>query len=255
MTQLFTVAPSGGLPEKLPVPYGANAAISPDGEWLAYTLHTTDNRTWKRYCGGMATDIWLFNLKDHRAECITCWAGTDSQPMWHGNMLYYMSDAGPEHRLNIWSYDRVSKEHRQITKFAEFDIKWPAIGPGPNGEGEIVFQNGTELYLLDLASGQSRAVDVTIPGDRPKIRPQLIDVSSDIRAAISPSGKRAVMEARGDIWTAPARDGSPRNLTRSVARMSRYPSWSTGWIAYWSDATDEMSCTWCNPTASPSRAS
>jgi len=242
MTQLFTVAPSGGLPEKLPVPYGANAAISPDGEWLAYTLHTTDNRTWKRYCGGMATDIWLFNLKDHRAECITCWAGTDSQPMWHGNMLYYMSDAGPEHRLNIWSYDRVSKEHRQITKFAEFDIKWPAIGPGPNGEGEIVFQNGTDLYLLDLASGQSRAVDVTIPGDRPKIRPQLIDVSSDIRSVtISPSGKRAVMEARGDIWTAPARDGSPRNLTRSVGVHERYPSWSPDgrWIAYWSDATDE----------------
>jgi tricorn protease len=242
MMQLFTVAPTGGLPEKLPVPYGANAAISPDGRWLAYTLHTTDNRTWKRYCGGMATDIWLFNLKDRTAERVTQWEGTDSQPMWHGKMLYYMSDKGPEHRLNIWSYDRDSKKRKQVTHFAEFDIKWPAIGPGPDGQGEIVLQNGTDLYLLDLASEQTRVVDVTIPGDRPKIRPQLVDVSDHIRSAdISPTGKRAVMEARGDIWTAPARHGSPRNLTRTAGVHERYPSWSPDgrWIAYWSDASDE----------------
>jgi tricorn protease len=85
--QLFTVPPQGGMPEKLPVPYGAFGAISPSGEWLAYTPHTADNRTWKRYRGGMATDIWLFHLKNHSARRVTDWEGTDSLPMWQKDKL------------------------------------------------------------------------------------------------------------------------------------------------------------------------
>src|SRR5689334_7894211 len=85
--QLFTVAPTGGLPEPLPVPYGAFASISADGRWLAYTPHTIDTRTWKRYRGGMSTDIWLFDLSTKAAKRATDWEGTDTAPMWHGNQL------------------------------------------------------------------------------------------------------------------------------------------------------------------------
>src|SRR5262249_17825386 len=138
-TQLFTIDANGGLPQKMPVPYGANGAISPDGVWLAYTPHTIDSRTWKRYRGGMATQIWLFNLKDKTSQRITDWEGTDTLPMWHGQTVYYLSDQGPEHRLNIWSYDLPSKKREQITKFKEDDVKWPSVGPGPKEQGEIVF--------------------------------------------------------------------------------------------------------------------
>ncbi len=240
--QLLTVSAEGGLPVRLPVPYGANGAISPDGEWLAYTPHSRDHRTWKRYRGGMATDIWLFNLKDHSSKRITSWEGTDSQPMWHGKTLYYMSDNGPEHRLNIWSYDTCSNRRSQVTHHAEYDVKWPAVGPGPRGFGEIVYQHGSDLYLLDLATGQSSPVQIRIPGDRPMIRPKIIDAAKFIQDRnVSSTGKRAVLEARGDIWTVPAKNGSPRNLTRTSGVAERDPAWSPDgrWIAYFSDATGE----------------
>jgi tricorn protease len=242
IAQLFSVSSEGGLPEQLPVPYGARGAVSPDGQWLAYTPHNRDSATWKRYRGGMASDIWLFHLEDHVSKQITDWEGTDSFPMWHGDTLYYLSDAGPNHRLNIWAYDMGGGGHRQVTHFADYDVKWPAVGPGPNGGGEIVFQNGSDLYLLDLRTEQARTVEILIPGDRPKIRPQTIDAKDFIFDwDISSTGKRAVFEARGDIWTVPAKQGPPRNLTRTAGVAERNPSWSPDkkWIAYFSDATGE----------------
>lgn len=240
--ELWTVAASGGLPEKLPVPYGANGTISADGVWLAYTPHAIDHRTWKRYRGGMATDIWLFNLKTHESRRITDWEGTDSLPMWHGQKVYYLSDAGANHKLNIWVFDTQTGKREQVSFFEDFDVKWPSIGPGPDGGGEIVLQNGAHLYLLDLRTRQSRRVEIVVPGDRPRIRPQHIDVSGQISEMhVSPSGKRAVVEARGDIWTLPARYGSPRNLTRTSGVAERDPAWSPDgrWIAYFSDASGE----------------
>jgi tricorn protease-like protein/C-terminal processing protease CtpA/Prc len=242
IAELWTTPATGGMPSKLPVPYGANGAISPDGAWLAYTPHTIDGRTWKRYRGGMATDIWLFNLKDKTSRQATDWEGTDSQPMWHGSKLYYMSDAGPEHRLNIWMFDPATGKREQVTTFKDYDIKWPAIGPGDKGQGEIVLQNGSSLYLVDLGTRQARTVNVTIPGARPQLRTRSVDASRTLRgASLSPSAKRAAVEARGDIWTAPAEKGTPRNLTRTSGVFERDPAWSPNgkWIAYFADTTGE----------------
>lgn len=240
--ELFSVPSTGGLPEKMPVPYGSTATISADGTWLAYTPYTRDHRTWKRYRGGMATDIWLFNLDDYSSDKITDWEGTDSQPMWHGDKVYYLSDGGPEHRKNIWVHDLASGASSQVTEHADFDVKWPAIGPGPSGQGEIVYQLGSELRLLDLESKQSREVPVIVPGARPKLRTRAFDVAGMIRnPSISSTGKRAVVEARGDIWTLPSENGSPRNLTRSSGAAERNPIWSPDGasVAYFSDATGE----------------
>ncbi|UCG50707.1 MAG: PD40 domain-containing protein [Candidatus Latescibacterota bacterium] len=240
--EMFTVSAEGGLPEKLPVPYGANGAVSEDGEWLAYTPHSRDHRTWKRYRGGMATDIWLFNLKTHESKKITDWEGTDTQPMWNGDKIYYLSDAGKGHRLNIWVHDVKTGENSQVTTYRDYDVKWPSIGPGSEGQGEIVFQHASDIYLLDLASEKSRSISITIPGDRPKIRVQAIDTSDLIfRRDISSTGKRVVVGARGDIWTLPAKKGSPINLHRTSGYAERDPSWSPDgrWIAYFSDETGE----------------
>ena len=241
-THLFTVAPEGGLPEALPVPYGAFASIDATGKQLAYTPHTRDHRTWKRYQGGMATDIWIYGLEDGSARRVTDWPGTDSQPMWHGEQLYYVSDAGPEHRINLWSFDPASGEHRQLTTFADFDVRYPAMGPGPNGGGEIVFQAGSMLRLLDLASGELRSVDVRVPGARPTLRPLRVDASENLAGGgPSPTGKRIAVEARGDVWTLPAEHGVPRNLTATSNAAERDPAWSPDcrWIAYFSDESGE----------------
>ncbi len=240
---LYTVSPEGGLPDMLPVPYGANGAVSGDGRWLAYTFNTRDHRTWKRYRGGMATDVWLFDLHEHGARKITDWEGTDTQPMWHGPNVYYLSDAGPEHRLNIWMINtRVGEKARQMTRFTDYDVKWPSMGPGDNGQGEIVFQNGPKLYVMDVQTAETRSVTVTIPGDRPQLRDRDVDASKFIHSYdVSPTGQRALFEARGDIWTLPAKHGSARNLSRTDGAHEQYPAWSPDgrWIAYFSDAEGE----------------
>lgn len=225
--QIFAVDSSGGLPSEFPTPYGANPTVTNDGAFLAYTPHSTDQRTWKRYRGGMATDIWVYDLTNNTATRVTQWEGTDTIPMWHGKTLYYLCDAGPEHRLNIWSCDPTGANRRQVTHFADFDIKWPSMGPDDGSAGEIVFQYGADLMVLNLATREARAVEVLMPGARARLRPQSIDASAFIDSwDISPSGKRAVVEARGDIWTLPAENGIPRNLTRSSGIAERAPAWS-----------------------------
>ena len=240
--KLFRVGADGGLPEPLPVPYGAAGAISADGNWLAYTPNTRDSRTWKRYRGGMASDLWLFHLQQLTSRKITDWEGTDTLPMWNGEQIYYLSDGGDNAKLNIWVYDLATGRREQVTKFSEYDVKWPSIGPGDRGQGEIVFQNGSALHLLDLSDHTSRAVRVTIPGARPTVRTKSVEVAEYIQSwDISATGKRAVVQARGDIWTLPAEKGSPRNLTRSSGVAERTPSWSPDgrWVAYFSDESGE----------------
>jgi tricorn protease len=234
---LFTVSPKGGMPEQLPVPYGSNASISDDGKWLAYNPFATDYSSWKRYCGGRAPDIWLFNLRDHSSKKITDWEGADTFPMWHGDELYYVSDAGPAHRLNVWVYDTGTERSRQITRHADYDVKWASIGPD-----EIVYQYGPELRLLDLESERGVSVDVRIPGDHTRVRPQLFDAADEIaNGGVSATGMRAVLQARGDIWTIPAENGMPRIITRTDDAIERNPKWSPDgqWIAYTSDESGE----------------
>ncbi len=248
--QIFSVAAEGGLPARLPVPYGGNGAISPDGRWLAYTPVPFDFRTWKRYQGGTAMDVWLFDLEDRSSRQMTDWAGTDTQPMFHGGRVYYLSDAGPSHLLQIWSFEPVSGVRTQVTDLPEFDIKWPAIGPGAGGHGEIVFQHGSRLVLLDLKTRETREVKVTIPGDRPTLRPRTLDVAESLSGwEVSPTGKRALVEARGDVWTLPAEHGTARNITRSDDAADRTPVWSPDghWIAWLSDRDGEYEV-WLAPS-------
>lgn len=253
-TQIFTVPATGGLATQLPVPYSGFGAMSPDGTILAYSPHSIDTRTWKRYRGGMATDLWLFNIKDKTSRQITDWEGTDTLPMWipggDGSVVYYHSDNGPEHRMNIWAYSIADGRREQITKYSENDVKWPSIGPGDNGEGEIIFQLGAELRVINLGNRQDRTINVTIPGDRPTIRPRREDASRLIRSAsISPTGKRVAIQARGDIFTAPAKEGITRNLTRTDGTFERDPAWSPDgrWIAYFSDESGEYEL-WLRPS-------
>src|SRR2546423_2454448 len=130
--QLYRISAKGGLPERLPLPYGEFGAISPDGHTLAYIPISVDFRTWKRYRGGMNSAIWLFDLKTHSAKDITGNDSANSQPMWHGMTLYFLSDRDKNKRANIWSYNTKTEKFKQITSFDRFDIHFPGIGPAGN---------------------------------------------------------------------------------------------------------------------------
>jgi tricorn protease len=220
--RIYTVSEDGGLPAKAPVPYGGNASFSEDGTWMAYTPWVRDQRTWKRYRGGMAADIWLFNTETNESKQITDWEGTDTFPMWHDETVYYLSDAGPEGKLNIWSYNTKNGKTEQVTEYDDYDVKYPSIGPGKNGRGEIIFQHGSELTVLDLRNKRARVVEVRIPGARPEIRPHAVEAGENFTSgSVSATGKRAVGEARGDIWTMPAEKGPVRQITSTSGAAER----------------------------------
>jgi tricorn protease len=239
--QFYEISEEGGLPEKLPVPYGAFGSIADDGKTLAYTLLSRDFRTWKRYRGGMAPDIWLFDLERKTSQKATDDGANDSLPMWHGSKVYFVSDRDENKRSNLWVTDTASGETRQLTFFEEFDISFPGMGPK-----EIVFSCGSDLYLLNLETEQQKKVSVEVVTDRSTLKPYTKAVAENLRGGgISPTGKRAVLEARGEIFTVPAEHGFTRNLTRTSGTAERSPAWSPDgkWIAYFSDGTGEYELT------------
>ncbi|MBN2616124.1 MAG: PD40 domain-containing protein [Bacteroidales bacterium] len=233
--QLYEINKAGGLPAQLPLPKGGVVSYSPDGSKIAYNRIFRNFRTWKRYKGGLAQDIWIYDLKSHKIEQMTHWKGTDTYPMWYKNTIYFASDRGPNQRLNLWAYDLNTKKFRQITHFKDYDVDWPSLGN--NG---IVFQNGGSLYVLDLPTEQLHKLSVTVPDDGTYTRPRWVNASKMIRSFdLSPNGKRALFGARGDLFTVPAKHGPTRDLTQTSNAQEQYPAWSPNgkWIAYQTDAS------------------
>jgi tricorn protease len=239
--QFFLADATGGQPVKMPIPYGETGSFSADGRWFAYTPMSQDFRTWKRYRGGWAPEILLFNLSDSTAENISKSDGNDAHPMFHGSTVYFLSDRGPNKRNNIWALDANAGTFRQVTRFTDFDVAFPAIGPE-----DIVFEAGGRLHLLNLATERVTEVRVTAVTDLATLKPRAERVSNLIQwAGISPTGRRAAFVARGEVFTVPAEHGPVMNLTRSSGQAERYVSWSPDgkWLAYWSDRSGEYELT------------
>jgi len=240
-SQFYKVSMKGGMPDKLPVPYGEHASLSPDGKQMVYTNKTESFRTWKRYRGGDAPDIWFFDLEKLTVDYIIQSPAGDEIPMWSGRKIYFLSDRGPEIRMNIWSYNLDTKELKQVTKFTDYDIHFPSLGPS-----EIVFEAGGKLYLMSLTDEKFREVKVNAVTDAITLIPQSENVSKLIQNfSLSPDGKRAMFEARGEIFNVPAENGAVINLTKTSGTAERFPSWSPNgkYIAYWSDKSGEYELT------------
>jgi tricorn protease len=225
------------MPEELPLPRGGFASYSPDGKQLAFNRVFREFRTWKRYRGGMADDVWLYDFATKKTEQLTDDPAQDIIPMWVGAKVYFISDRGKELRFNLYSVDPTTKKVERHTDFTEFDIKFPSASTDA-----IVFENGGYIYHFDVKTGKAEKVTVKILEDRLGARGGLLDVSKNIAEfEISADGKRALFNARGDIFTVPAGDGVTHNLTRTPGVHERNPKWSPDGksVAFISDATGE----------------
>jgi len=235
--QLYLASVEGGTPEQLPLPRGGFCSFSANDKMMAYNRIFREFRTWKRYRGGMADDIWIYDFETKKVKNITNNSAQDIIPMWSGNSIYFLSDRDENKKMNLFVYDLTTKETRKLTSFEDFDIKFPSLGPKA-----IVFENGGFIYRFDLEKKEAKKVPVSISDDMTSSRGKFVKVSDRItNFEISPDGKRALFGARGDVFTVPAKNGNTRNLTNTSGVHERNSKWSPDgkWIAYISDQSGE----------------
>jgi tricorn protease len=236
-SRLYTIGVDGaGLPVELPLPMVDRGWLSPDGQYVAYEPLSQWQPDWKRYQGGQTQPIWIAKLADSTIEKVPRDNSNDKCPMWIGDKIYFLSDR-TNGVVTLFSYDTRSKKVEQIVENSGLDIKYASTGGGA-----IVYEQFGAIYALDAGSKSPKKVNIRVAGDFPGVRPRFERVGSRIaNAAISPTGVRAVFEARGEIISAPADKGDARNLTNTTAVMEREPAWSPDgrWIAYFSDESGE----------------
>jgi tricorn protease len=237
-SQFFTVGIEGGVPEPIAVPTGDMGAISPDGKLLAYTPLGERFRQWKNYRGGTASRIWVLKLADLSHVEIPKPAGgcNDTEPMWVGQTLYFLSDRDGE--FNLYSCDSSAKNVVRRTTHGDFPIE-----SASSGAGKVIYEQAGYLHLFAAEnSGHSTRLKIGVAADLAETRPRRVSNPKAIRSAdLSPTGKRAVLEYRGEILTVPAKKGDPRNLTETPGVHERSPIWSPDGksIACFSDASGE----------------
>ncbi len=235
-TALYTVPVGGGLPTALPMPNAGAGDFSPDGTSLVYSPLFRDFRTWKRYEGGWAQDLYILELDSHEAINFTKHPRSDRDPMWIGDKIYFSSDR--DGTLNLYVFDISGDSTTQLTRSTKWDVRWPSS----DNEGRIVYELNGELQIFDTSSGQDRKISITVPNDGLAMRPSRYSAADNVEDfELSPKGERALFVARGDVFTAPIEKGSTRNLTNSSSAHDKWARWSPDGskIAFISDMSGE----------------
>ena len=233
---LYVVPLAGGHEAPLPMYTAGAGDYSPDGRRMVYSPLYRDFRTWKRYEGGWAQDLWIIDLATLKSENITHHPRTDRDPMWIGDAVYFTSDR--DGTLNLYRYDVTGKTTEQLTRSTTWDVRWP----GTDHRSRIVYELGGELHVFDVAGGQDTRLAITVPNDGVAMRPAHVPVERFIEDfALAPGGERALFVARGDVFTAPIENGPTRNLTNSSDAHDRWARWSPDGrrVAFISDRSGE----------------
>jgi tricorn protease len=236
-TKLFTVPVGGGPSEPLPMPESGAGDFSPDGKQIVYSPLYRDHRPEKRYGGGTANDLFIFDLASNTARRVISDARSDRDPIWIGGTIYFTSDR--DGTFNLYAFDVAQGSTRAVTQSRPWDVRWPS---GDRATGRIVYELNGEIQLLDTKTGQSRAVPITVPDDGLWKRPSRVSAAAQLESFdLSPKGERALFVARGDVFTAPIEAGPTRNLTRSSGAHDKAAAWSPDGrrIAFLSDRTGE----------------
>ena len=233
--RFFTVPADGGMAKPMPMARAFQGKISPDGKRIAYRMASSWDDQRRNYRGGQNRPIWILDLATYDLETPAWTDSRDIDPVWIGNVVYFISDR--DGVSNVWAYDRGTKQLRQVTRFTDFDVQSLDAGAGV-----LVFEQGGWIHEMDPASGTAKKVDITVAADFPWMMPQWKDVSTRVTSlAISPSGKRVAVEARGEIFTIPAEKGDVRNITASSGSGEKGPAWSPDgrFVSYFSDRSGE----------------
>ena len=249
--RLWTIGLDGGLPEPLPMPRAFTGAYSPDGRRIAYEEISTafipewyEASEWRHYRGGRTHPIQIMSVADYAVEKLPWTNSNDTDPMWVGNTVYFLSDRN--HTVNLFAYRADTRQPVQLTHHDDFDIMNASAGPDA-----IVYEQAGYINLVDTKTGQAHRLSIDVIGDLPWARPQFKKVAGMIRSAsLSPSGLRAAFEARGEIFTVPAEKGDYRNLTQTSGAHDRSPVWSPdgSQLAWLSDLSGEYQLVLGEPT-------
>ena len=236
LTRLYRVPMGGGPSEPLPMPVSGAGSYSPGGNQIVYSPQARDFRTEKRYSGGEANRLYIFDTETHAAKLISEGERASRDPMWIGQEIYYNSDK--DGHFNIYAYDTASGKTRQITKYPLWDVRWPSS----DRQRRIVYELDGELQVLNVKTGKSAAIAVRVPDDGINRRPSYVSAANLIeQVEFSPKGERVLFAARGDIFSAPVEKGPTRNLTHSPGAHDKWPAWSPDGskVAFLSDASGE----------------
>lgn len=235
-SHLYTVPMTGGPAEVLPMPESGAGDYSPDGTKIVYSPRFRDFRPEKRYSGGEANDLWIFDLRANDAKRVIYSPRADRDPIWIGNTIYFTSDR--DGTFNIYAYDMPSGKTTQITASKTWDVRWPSSDHGTR----IVYELNGELQILDIKTGKSTPISITVPDDGLWERPSRVSAINQMEDyELSPKGERALFSARGDIFTVPIEKGPTRNLTNSSGAHDKWARWSPdeSRIAFISDMSGE----------------